>query len=1140
MLKEIRDNSIVELNEIVALIKENQDFLINCPDILTREKVATVIQNELIRLGNFLEEKYMLGNSKILKLLEKYCEDIYLYLEERTEHHGSELVTDLESIVPALYDSIVIDDNILSLVVIVKDESDYIIEWLEYHRMVGVSHFYIYDNDSKDNIQRKLRWYIDNNVVTYINWPGESQQIPAYNDALRNYKFATKYMGFIDADEFLVPVLNKTLPEIIDDIFRENVRAGGIGVNWRVYGSSFYEVRTEGLVIERFKYRAKDFDRNGFNYYIKTICNPRLALEFRNNSHNVVYLENYYCISENGSVIPWAFFYDGMCSKLRLNHYSIKSKEEYFQRMKKGKADQIIAFTDEEIERRYNKELVALNSEFDPIMDKYIDELKMRVDSIERGITFNTLIMTTPKDYLRLQSNHHRLTRTLPGQKILFVGNSEVGELVNRSVLGERVGFINEDAILTFSDVHKIMEDALKEVLNGQQLPRGITGWYYQQFLKMQYAYMCEDTYYMVWDGDTVPCRPFSMFREGTGTPYLDLKKEYHEEYFITLSRILPGMHKSIEKSFISEHMLMKCEIMKQLIDDIESNQAVKGKKFWEKIIYAIDADQMQNSSFSEFETYGTYVCARYPTAYRIRNWHSFRQAGEFFDPDTISDDDYEWLGHDFHAVSFEKGHFVREDHKNLFDNKKYQEKLSARQMLEIAQEEYKEGYLEIWDEPSPPLSSAHGVKDEEKPVSAERHREYEIYERLGDSILPRNINQAYLCYENAEFLCIDEGEKERLKSKKEKLMADENLEVKKTAIVILSYNNIYLMQKCLESIRQSCAPDSYTVIVVDNASTDGVTEWLKQQSDIKLLLNDENIGFPAGCNMGIQCADPDTDIFLLNNDTRMTHNALFWLRMGLYEDEFVGATGCVANYCTLDQFENVEFALPGEYLEYAEKVNIPCENPYEEKNRLSGFAMLICRSALNKAGALDEMFTPGYFEDEDLCMRIHAEGYRLVVCHNSFIYHAGSQSFIQREDLETILAKNQKYMIQKWGYDTFAYSVMLDLEKRLIDRIERKREDSFWVLVVGSGSGNALSRIKYLYPNAQVIGIEKNELAVQNAIKSLFILCLDWKRERIPFAKHCFDYIIYVNRLGEYTTEKEAEGFLGEYLKSNGKLLME
>lgn len=312
---------------------------------------------------------------------------------------------------------------------------------------------------------------------------------------------------------------------------------------------------------------------------------------------------------------------------------------------------------------------------------------------------FDTLIVVTPKDYRRLEKHYHRLAEYLPVRRVLFIGNDEVGRLVESSDLGDKADFINENDIIPFQTVHEAAKEVLKDLLMGQELPRGITGWYYQQFLKMQYSHVCKDAYYMVWDGDTVPCRAISMFHEESGVPWFDLKKEYHEEYFKTLSRLLPGMRKCIEKSFISEHMLIKCDIMKNLIADILGNASIEGTTFFEKIFHAIDISELQSNSFSEFETYGTYVAFKYPTEYRLRNWHSFRYGGEFFDPDRISDSDFEWLGKDFDAISFEKGHFVREDHKNLFDNRKYQEKLTARQMLEIAQEEFKEGsYLEVWD----------------------------------------------------------------------------------------------------------------------------------------------------------------------------------------------------------------------------------------------------------------------------------------------------------------------------------------------------------------------------------------------------------------------------------------------------------
>jgi len=156
-------------------------------------------------------------------------------------------------------------------------------------------------------------------------------------------------------------------------------------------------------------------------------------------------------------------------------------------------------------------------------------------------------------------------------------------------------------------------------------------------------------------------------------------------------------MRKVIGKSFISEHMLFDKNIMQDLIKTIEVNSQIPGEKYWEKIIHAIPPEQICDAGFSEFETYGTFVALTDPNKYVLREWHSFRLAGEFFDPDTISDRDFEWLSKDFHAVSFEKNHSVREDNKNLFDNPEYQKKMSARKMLEVAQEVFNGGYIEVW-----------------------------------------------------------------------------------------------------------------------------------------------------------------------------------------------------------------------------------------------------------------------------------------------------------------------------------------------------------------------------------------------------------------------------------------------------------
>lgn len=306
---------------------------------------------------------------------------------------------------------------------------------------------------------------------------------------------------------------------------------------------------------------------------------------------------------------------------------------------------------------------------------------------------FDVLVLVTPADFQRVQNNYPRLIRFIPLHRLIFIGNTEVGELVHKQGWDPRITFLNEEELLPFQEVHKIV----MELLERTDVPRGVTGWYYQQFLKMQYCYHCKDRYYMTWDGDTIPCKTFEMFHAGTGIPYFDLKQECHGEYFVTMEELL-GLKKCIAKSFISEHMLFRCDIMQQMIGDIMRNEKIEGSTFYEKILRCIGKERLMNSSFSEFETYGTYTAMHYTGDYKLRRWHSFRYCGNFFDPDTITDEDYEWLGHDFDAVSFEKGCSVREDHKDIFTKKEYRDKLTARQILEIAQEAFTEGYKEVWD----------------------------------------------------------------------------------------------------------------------------------------------------------------------------------------------------------------------------------------------------------------------------------------------------------------------------------------------------------------------------------------------------------------------------------------------------------
>ncbi len=656
---------------------------------------------------------------------------------------------------------------------------------------------------------------------------------------------------------------------------------------------------------------------------------------------------------------------------------------------------------------------------------------------------YDAIVLVTPDSFMRLKGQYHYYLRYLPVRNIYVLGSAKVGELLEQyrtEIVKEtdpsRLRFINEDDLIPFSTVHSVVREEMASILQGQELPRGITGWYYQQFLKLSYAYRCEDEYYLIWDGDTFPCCNFSMFSDGDNAlscPYLDVKDETHAEYFETMGVLIPGMEKVIGPSFISEHMLFKKDIVLELLNKIESNSSITGKSFWEKVIHAVGCDRIQNSSFSEYETYGTYVALRHPSEYKIRKWHSFRLGAEFFDPETITDRDYEWLGHDFTAISFEKNQTVREDHKNLFDNPAYQSKLSAKQMLKVAQEAFDDGYIETWNEDGEGTTGANTTRgefgeqgndvlhrivpgiDKLKYLSDETWVEYA---RLGEALLDKNIDQAYLCFENAEFLCPEESKCSEIREILDELRDSGQISVRKTCFIILSYNNRYLMEQCLESIYSNCAPDSFSVVVLDNASSDGVTDWLKtlECDNFSLLLSDENLGFAGGCNEALKYADRDSDILFLNNDTRMPSNALFWLRMGLYQSDDIGATGALQNY-TSDQLLDVSFDFPEQYMEFGADRNTQKYLGYRETRKLSGFAMMIRRSVIDSVGGFDIRFNPGYFEDDDLSYRIRQAGYKLLICENSFIYHVGSQGFANNPNAESVFLTNREKFKDKWGF---------------------------------------------------------------------------------------------------------------------------
>ncbi|MCQ2531696.1 MAG: glycosyltransferase family 92 protein [Saccharofermentans sp.] len=262
-------------------------------------------------------------------------------------------------------------DNTLSIVAIVKNEEKYLQEWFEYHLLAGVDHFYMYDNGSTDSTPEIIKKYVEKGVCTYTLFPGIGKQLPAYNDAITRFKNDTKYMAFVDADEFIYSIKDhRSIGDVIDDLLSKDSHAAGVAVNWRVFASSGLKEMPKDGVLKNFVYYGKP-GRPG-NACVKTIANPREIVVY-NQPHYPIYKWGKYSINEDLKKTKGWFNECGEPHTIRINHYFTKSEEEWKIRRSIGKADK----TDSNDVRSMEEFHAHDNNDiFDDSMNYFVDLIK--------------------------------------------------------------------------------------------------------------------------------------------------------------------------------------------------------------------------------------------------------------------------------------------------------------------------------------------------------------------------------------------------------------------------------------------------------------------------------------------------------------------------------------------------------------------------------------------------------------------------------------------------------------------------------------------------------------------------------------------------------------------------------------------
>lgn len=137
----------------------------------------------------------------------------------------------------------------VSLCLIFKDEDPYLKEWLDYHLLIGVDHFYLYNNNSTDNFREILAPYIEQGSVTLTDFPEKYAQVKAYRDCYERTKGETEWLGYIDADEYVNLISHNSIKNLLSEF--KNYPS--LYLNWRMFGTSGHlKENPDELTIERY------------------------------------------------------------------------------------------------------------------------------------------------------------------------------------------------------------------------------------------------------------------------------------------------------------------------------------------------------------------------------------------------------------------------------------------------------------------------------------------------------------------------------------------------------------------------------------------------------------------------------------------------------------------------------------------------------------------------------------------------------------------------------------------------------------------------------------------------------------------------------------------------------------------------